>query len=127
MAMEMAPDQAMTMETGHSDHAAHATSPGNMDADADCEHCPPTACAAAISCDVAMSSACEPDVQYSPDSRRTNLVLKDLPVEPPVSIAPAFGIATPTHHHIVLPGTHASSRAPGVQPLLNLLNCVFLI
>jgi hypothetical protein len=125
MAMEMAPDQAMTIETGHSDHAAHPTSPDRMDAD--CEHCPPAVCAVAVSCDAAMSSACEPDVQYSPESRRTNLVLKDLPADPPVSIAPTIGIATSTDHNIVLPCVHASSHAPGVQPLLNLLNCVFLI
>lgn len=127
MAMEMAPDQAMTMETGHSDHAAHTTSPGDMHTDADCEHCPPAVCETAGSCDVAMSPECQPDVQSSLDSRRTKPAIKDAQFDLPVGVAAAVAVSVIADHRIEPPGVDVASRVPGAQPPLNLLNCVFLI
>ena len=127
MAMEMASDQAMIMETGHSDHAAHTTSPGDMHNDADCEHCPPAVCEMAGSCDVALSPECQTDVQRSLDSRRTKPVIKDAQFELPVGVAAAIAVSAFADHKIEPPGVDFASRVPVSQLPLNLLNCVFLI
>ena len=127
MAMESEADAAMTMESGHSAHASHSADAASPDADEDCGHCPPAACEVAMSCDVEMSSECQPDVQCSLDGRRAKLTLKDAQFDIPLGIAPAIADASFADHKILLPGIRVVATAPGYQPPLNLLNCVYLI
>jgi hypothetical protein len=99
----------------------------SADADADCGHCPPVACEAVMSCDVEMSAECQTDVQCSLDNRRDKLPLNDAQFDIPVSITPAIADDQLADHKIAAPGIHVLAYAPGYQPPLNLLNCVYLI
>ncbi len=129
MAMESdaGADMAMAMESGHSAHAAHAVDAASPDTDADCGHCPPVACEVAMSCDVEMSVECQTDVQCSLDNRRDKLLLNDAQFDIPVSITSAIADDQLADHKIAAPGIRVLAYAPGYQPLLNLLNCVYLI
>lgn len=124
MAMEPAADAPMAMASGHSAHAADEASP---DADADCGHCPPAACEVAMSCDVEMSSECQPDVQCSLDSRRAKLILKDVQYDLQPDIVATIATTTFAGHKTVPPGVHVTAYVPGYRPPLNLLNCIYLI
>ena len=115
---------AIAMESGHSAHAGHAV---GANADADCGHCPPAACEASMSCDVEMSAECQTDVQCSLDNRRDKLLLNDAQFDIPVSITSAIADDQLADHKIVSPGIRVVAIAPGYQPPLNLLNCVYLI
>ena len=124
--MAMESDDAMAMEAGHSAHAVHDEHAMSPDAETNCGHCPPAACEAAMSCDVQMSSECQTDVQCSLDSRRVKLLLKDAQYEAPPGIVATA--ALPFSDHKIVPScTRVAAHAPGYQPPLNLLNCVYLI
>jgi len=118
---------AIAMESGHSAHAGHAVDAAGADADADCGHCPPVACEEVMSCDVEMSAECQTDVQCSLDNRRDKLLLNDAQFDIPVSITSAIADDQFADHKIVSPGIRVVAIAPGYQPPLNLLNCVYLI
>ena len=126
MAMESDAGAAVAMESGHSAHAMHAVDAASPDADADCGHCPPVACEADMSCDVEMSAECQTDVQCSLDNRRDKLLLNDAQFDIPVSITSANDHQL-ADHKIVSPGIRVVAYAPGYQPPLNLLNCIYLI
>lgn len=117
----------MTMESGHAAHAMHDGEMTSADADGDCGHCPPAACEVTMSCDVEMSSECQPDAQCSLDSRRDKLKLEDAKDNLPPGIAATIDATPITNHKIVLPGIRAVAYAPGYQPPLNILHCVYLI
>lgn len=132
MAMESGSDLATAVATapGHADHVVHDGHTAGPDVSvggAICENCPPMDCTAVAACSVEISSECIPDVPYNLDNRRDKIVLKDLPADPPVSISPGIGIATPADHDVVLSSVHVSSHTPGIQQPLNLLNCIYLI
>lgn len=124
MAMESGADAPMAMASGHSTHAADKASP---DVDADCGHCPPAACEVAMSCDVEMSSECQPDVQCPLDSRRVRLILKDLQYDLQPDVAATIVTTTFAGQKTVPPGIRVATYVPGYQPPLNLLNCIYLI
>ncbi len=123
MAMESGTD--MAMESGHVAHASHSTEKAGPDRD--CGHCPPAECATVMSCDVQISSACQPDVQGNLDSRRAKLILKDAQFDLPPGIARTITTTPFADHKIVPPGIYSVACLPGYQPPLNLLNCVYLI
>lgn len=125
MAMESGAE--MAMESVQSAHAAHGADTASPDTGADCDHCPPAACVVDMSCNVEMSSECQPEVQCSLDSRRAKTILKDVQYDFPPGIAANIATAPLADHSILLPGIRAVAPAPGHQPPLNLLNCVFLI
>jgi hypothetical protein len=127
MAMEPGADAPMAMASGHSAHSSHAVDEASPDADADCGHCPPAACEVAMSCDVKMSSECQPDVQCSLDSRRAKLILEDVQYDLQPDIAATIAATTFAGHEIVPPGVRVTAYVPGLQPPLNLLNCIYLI
>ena len=127
MAMESDAGADMAMESGHSAHATHAVDAASPDTDAECGHCPPVACEVAMSCDVEMSVECQTDVQCSLDNRRDKLLLNDAQFDIPVSIPSAIADDQFADHKIVSPGIRVVAIAPGYQPPLNLLNCVYLI
>jgi hypothetical protein len=74
-----------------------------------------------------MSAGCQPDVQYSLDSRRIKLVYKDMQNDPPVGIAPSIAAAEIADQEIILPSVSFVSCIPGHRRPINLLNCVYLI
>ena len=134
MAMESGADAPLVMaadHSAHSGHSSHAADKTRSDADADCGHCPPAACEAAMSCDVEMSSECQTDVQCSLDSRRARLILKDLQydLQPDIAATLATTIAATTFagRKTLPPGIRATAYVPGYQPPRNLLHCIFLI
>ncbi len=129
MAMEsdVGAPMAIAMESGHSGHAGHAVDPASPDTDADCGHCPPVACEVAMSCNVEISAECRADMQCSLDNRRDKLLLKDAQFDIPVSITSAIADDQPADHNIVSPVIRIVAYAPGYQPPLNILNCVYLI
>jgi hypothetical protein len=131
MAMESGADAPLAMASDHSAHSSHAADKTSSDADADCGHCPPAACEAAMSCDVEMSSECQTDVQCSLDSRRARLILKDLQydLQPDIVATLATTIAATTFagRKTVLSGICVTAYVPGYQPPLNLLHCIYLI
>ena len=131
MAMESGAAAPLAMASGHSAHSSHAADNTSSDAAADCGHCPPAACESAMSCDVEMSSECQPDVQCSLDSRRAKLILKDVQydLQPDIvaTLATTIGANTFAGRKTVLPGIRVTAYVPGLQPPLNLLNCTFLI
>ena len=125
MAMEVR--TGLAKESGHSAHVMHDEDMASQDADGGCDHCPPTACVLAESCDVGMSAGCQPDVQYSLESRRIKLVYKDIQNDPPVDIAPNIAASAIADQEIIPPSASFVSCIPGYRRPLNLLNCVFLI
>jgi hypothetical protein len=127
--MTMESDAAMTTaeDSGHAAHVLHdgdMASPGDA---ADCEHCPPAMCEAAKSCDVDMSSGCQPDVQCALDSRRSKLIVKNASSDLPLGMPPAVVAAPRAMHKMVPTGIGSVAYLPGNRSPLNLLNCVFLI
>ena len=129
MASELGVDMAMTtaMASDHASHDAHAAVPVASDDGIKCEHCEPAAYASVAPCDVEMSSECQSDAPCNLDNRRDKFVLKDLPVDSPVSLGPGISITASEDHNLVFPGVHFLSYAPGVLPSINLLNCIYLI
>lgn len=125
--MAMESGATMTMESGHAAHAMHDGKMTGADADGDCGHCPPAACEVDMSCDVEMSSECQPDLQCSLDSRRDKLKLEDAQDNLSPGIAATITATPFANHKIVLPGVRAAAYAPGHQPPLNILHCVYLI
>lgn len=125
MAMESGAE--MAMQSGHGAHAGHGADTASPDTGADCDHCPPAACVVDMSCNVEMSSECQPEVQCSLDSRRDKTILKDVQHDFPPGIAANIATAPFAVHSILLPGIRAVAHAPGYRPPLNLLNCVYLI
>jgi hypothetical protein len=127
MTMESDGEMATAEDSGHAAHVLHdgdMASPGDA---ADCEHCPPTLCEAAASCDVDMSSGCQPEAQCSLDSRRSKLSIKNAPADLSLGMAPAVAAAPRAVHKMVPPGIGFAASLPGNRSPLNLLNCVFLI
>jgi hypothetical protein len=127
MAMESADATAPTMESGYINHAKHHGDAATPGTDADCDHCPPAACEAAMSCGAEMSSACELDVRCSLDNRRSKLVLKDVRFDLQPGIASTVIAAPLAEHYFASPRIRIAALKPGYQPPLNLLNCVYLI
>ena len=127
MAMESAEATTPVMESGYIDHAMHHGDTATQGAVADCDHCPPPACAAAMSCGAEMSSACQPDVQCSLDSRRDKLVLKDVQFDLQPGIAPTVAATPFADQFFALPDIRVAAFKPGYQSPLHLLNCVYLI
>ena len=125
--MAMESGATMTMESGHAAHAMHDGEMTSAVADADCAHCPPAACEVDMSCDVQMSSECQPAVQCNLDSRRDKLKLEDAQDSFPPGIAATIAATPFASHNIVLPGIRAVAHAPGYQPPLSILHCVYLI
>ncbi len=74
-----------------------------------------------------MSAGCQPDVQYSLESRRIKLVYKDIQNDPPVGIAPTIAASAIADQKIIPPSAGFVSGIPGYRRPLNLLNCVYLI
>ena len=125
--MAMESEVATTMASGHAAHAMHDSVLTSANADADCGHCPPAACESVMSCDVEMSVECQADVQCSLDNRRDKLLLNDAQFDIPASITFAIADDQLADHKIASPGIRVVVIAPGYQPPLNLLNCVYLI
>ena len=125
--MAMESGATMSMESGHAAHATHDGEMTSADADGDCGHCPPVACEVDMSCDVEMSSECQPDAQCNLDNRRDKLKLEDVQDNLPPGIAATIAATLFANHNIVLPGIRAVAHAPGYQPPLNILHCVYLI
>ncbi|RLA33000.1 MAG: hypothetical protein DRR11_06665 [Gammaproteobacteria bacterium] len=125
--MAMESEVATTMASDHAAHAMHDSVLTSPDADADCDHCPPAACDAVMSCDVKMSVECQADVQCSLDNRRDKLLLNDGQFDIPVSINSAIADDQLIDYKITSPRIRIVATAPGYQPPLNLLNCVYLI
>ena len=128
MAMESGAGKHVdSSHSAHVVHDAHTVNPDNAEAGLDCDHCPPAACESAASWDIAMSSACQPDVQSSPNNRRTECSLQDAPTEPPNDIIQVVDVAAFAEARKLPIGVELVSFVPGYQPPLNLLNCVYLI
>jgi hypothetical protein len=125
--MAMVAAAGSTEDSDHSAHVMHDKNTASQGADAGCGHCSPAACESAGFFDEGMSSGCQPDVQYSFDSRRSKLVYKDSQNDPPVGIAPTIVAPAISRQEIVPPGVSFESCNPGYRRPLNLLNCVYLI
>ena len=125
--MAMEAGTGLAKESGHSAHVMHDKDMASQDADAGCELFPPAACVSAESCDVGMSARCQPEVQYSLESRRIKLVYKDIQNDPPVGIAPNIAVSAIADQEIIPPSASFVSCIPGNRRPLNLLNCVYLI
>jgi hypothetical protein len=128
--MAMESDAGILVESGHSAHVmhdGHTANPDNVEAGLDCEHCPPSACESSASCDIVMSSDCQPDVQCSLNNRRTDCSIQDAPTDPPDDITQVVDVAAFADMRKLPTGIEFLSFIPGDQPPLNLLNCVYLI
>ena len=125
--MAMEAGAGLTEESGHSAHVMHDEDLTNQGAGAACGHCSPAACESAGFFDEGISAGCQPDVQYSLDSRRSKLVYKDSQNDPPVGIAPTIAAPVIANQVIVPPSISFVSCIPGYRRPLNLLNCVYLI
>jgi len=120
-------DSGHSGQSAHVTHDGHTANPDNADAVSDCEHCPPAACESAASWDIATSSACQPDVQSSPNNRRTECSIQDAPTDPPGDIVQVADVAAFAEARKLPTGIELLSFVPGYRPPLNLLNCVYLI
>lgn len=127
--MAMEPDGAMqmAMQAGESAHAMHAEEMASSDADANCPNCPPGGCVGMASCDVEMSTQCQPDVQFSLDSRPAKLKLKDAKSDVPLGVVAAISDTTFAAREFVLPAINSSTYIPRSLSPLNVLYCVYLI
>ena len=125
--MAMEAGAGLTEESGHSAHVMHDEDSDSQGADAGCGHCSPAACESAGFFDEGMSAGCQPDVQYSLDSRRSKLVYKDSQYDPPAGIAPSIAAPAIANQEIISSSVSFVSRIPGSRRPLNLLNCVYLI
>jgi hypothetical protein len=125
--MAMEAGAGLAADSGHFAHAIHDEDMASQGADTGCGHCSPATCESAGFFDEGMSAGCQPDVQYSFDSRRSKLVYKDSQNDPPVGIAPTIAAPTTSSQEIIPPGVSFESGIPGYRRPLNLLNCVYLI
>jgi len=125
--MAMEAGAGLTEDSGHSAHVMHDEDMASQGTDAGCGHCSPAACESAGFFDEGMSSGCQPDVQYSLDSRRSKLVYKDSQNDPPVGIAPTIAAPAIASLEIIPSGVSFESCIPGYRRPLHLLNCVYLI
>ena len=125
--MAMDEGAGMTEESGHSADVMHDEDMASQGAEAGCEHCLPAACELAGIFDEGMSAGCQPNVQYSLDSRRSKLVYKDSQNDPPAGIAPTIAAPAIASQEIIPSGVSFESCIPGYRRPLNLLNCVYLI
>jgi hypothetical protein len=125
--MAMEAGAGLTEDSGHSAHVMHDEDMASQGAEAGCGHCSPAACEPAGIFDEGMSAGCQPDVQYSLDSRRSKLVYKDSQNDPPAGIVPTIAAPAIANQVIVAPSISFVSCTPGYRRPLNLLNCVYLI